>query len=293
MANSFIIAFPGGSYGNFIGWTCKWLIDDNIDLSVRPWNDSMNNSHNWQKIHHENIEDACANFSSGSLVHPINTEHCDLKENIDSLLSCYDRVLLLYPTLDSMLWSCNNKFERVWSDGWFKHNHGYIAKNLIFWNGAEEPWEKREFLSFYLYKQHMSETRLESIPSIDNPRILKIPIDLIRDNFNELINNIIDFLDLKPIRTELDIQALYDDWLLRQSHINKDRLIKDIIHAIINDIDMIMEDLTLIDTSEIQRILREEYGIAIKCYGLNDWPKTVKELKPLLFRKEDGKDQDS
>ena len=285
MTDTYIVTFPAGAYGNFIGWTLKWISDDSIDVNDRPWNDVMNNSHNWKKTHHHWLPDACANVVSGSIVHYIDAENIDFRYNIDLLLQHYSKVILLHPTMDTLLWSCNNKFERVWREGWFNQpDKEHMADALSRWDGAKELWQKREFLSFYLHKQHISENCIVELSNYNHQRLLKISIDMIKDNFNTTIEKLVGFIGIVNIRTKHDLDLLYRDWLQRQPHIDKDRLINQLIDAIVNDIDAPMEDLTLVDTAAIQRALREDHKLEIKCYGLNTWPKTTKKLQTLLYR---------
>lgn len=285
MTETYIVAFPGGAYGNFIGWTLKWISDDSIDVNDRPWNDKMNNSHNWKKTHHYWLPDACANVVSGSIVHYIDAENTDFNNNLNLLLQHYNKVILLHPTMDTLLWSCNNKFERVWQEGWFNQpGKEHMDDALSRWNGANELWQKREFLSFYLHEQHISENALLELSNFAHTRLLKISIDMIKDNFTKTIEDIVNFVGLSNIRTQQDLYVLYKDWLHRQPHINKDRLIYQLVDAIVNNINAQMEDLTLVDTATIQRVLREDHGLEIRCYGLNTWPKTTEELQPLLYR---------
>lgn len=292
MPDTYVIAFQAGSYGNFVGWTLRWLSDPRIGICDRPWDDVMNNSHKWDCVYHEDMEDACTNVISGSLVHPIQTKACDLSFNIDRLLTCYGKVILLHPTAESCIWTLNNKFERVWPEGWFNHHSANYKGSLSRWNGSSETWEKREFLSFYFHDQHKAENMLSLIPSIMHDRLLKVKVEDLRDRFKSTIRSICEFINLQPLRTERDLMDLHVEWLSKQPHMHKDMLIEKTVNAILQDIDTSMAGLTLVDTAEIQRMLRYA-GYEIRCYGLNDWPTTTSELKKLLYRKNDEQDQDS
>ena len=43
-----------------------------------------------------------------------------------------------------------------------------------------------------------------------------------------------------------------------------------------------MENCSLMDQVEIQRRLRDR-GYEIKCYELNEWPKTTTQLRELIY----------
>lgn len=282
---NYIIAYNGGAYGNFIGWFCKWLRGD---VESRPWDHSMNNSHNWERVHHRNVTAACNNIVSGSIVHPkIRLNEIDVEKdiiyNIQQLLDYYDRVILSYSTRDSFIWNINNKHERIRAEGYYNFEKKFVPNCIEKWeNKGNDIWEAREWLSFFMITQHTSEVGLHEIDSITHPRLLKITLKKLSEDFVQLANEISSFLNQELKRSDNEINSLHNEWLALQPHVNKDALTKQIANAIIKNQSIYNDKLTLIDTAEIQRILREEYGFEIKCYGLNKWPSDSKELYPLL-----------
>ena len=53
---SYVIAYPGGAYGNFVGFTLRWMVGD-YPLDYRPFT-PRGNSHGWirKKLNDEMLE---------------------------------------------------------------------------------------------------------------------------------------------------------------------------------------------------------------------------------------------
>lgn len=281
---NYIVVFNGGAYGNFVGWSIDWLTGK-VPKHNRPWGEN-GNAHNNKLVHHS-IADACNTKKSG-IVHPINNSKASLVAVLMQLQEAFDKVIFLYPTLENFCWNINNKFEKVFPQGWLQANLNDFSSGSKFWNNSLQnlqAWEIREWLSFYIFKQHLDEVRLHELDQIDD-RILKISLTELRDKTNLVFERICNFLELEIVRSSDEVDSLVNEWKKLQVHKDKDQLINQLVNAIINDENIEFDkNLTIIDQAEIQRKLREDHSIEIKCYGLNTWPKDVNELKKLLIRK--------
>jgi len=147
----------------------------------------------------------------------------------------------------------------------------------------KDTWEYREFLSFWLYDQHMSETGYKDIIEYNHDRVLKIQINQIRDDFNNTFNKLSEWLQIENVRSNDELSKLHFDWLQNEPYLYKDRLIENIIDAIINNVDIPMNECSIFDQADIQRRLRNA-GYEIKCYGLDNWPKTTTQLRELVYK---------
>jgi hypothetical protein len=64
-----------------------------------------------------------------------------------------------------------------------------------------------------------------------------------------------------------------------------DAIVNDIVNSVIDNTIMHWEhlNLTLVDESWIQMILRDSHGLDLQCYNLNAFPKNTSDLKKLLI----------
>lgn len=283
---TYIIVYNGGAYGNFVGWVIHWLTGK-IPVTDRPWGRNGNSHNNNIIKYYRTVEDACK-FKETGVVHPILDDKTLLKDILDNLQKNFDKVIFLYPNLEDFIWNINNKFEKIFEQGWINENFNNIEENLTFWKKDIENlqnWEIREWLSYYIFPQHLSEVRFNEFNSINNT-ILKISLSELRDETFLVFKKICNFLDLKIVRSDKEADLMISEWKELQIHKHKDRLINDLTNAIVENKNIkFSTNLTIVDQAEIQRRLREKHNIEIKCYGLNDWPTNTSELNKLLIRK--------
>jgi hypothetical protein len=282
----YIIVYNGGAYGNFVGWCLEWLTGK-VSLENRPW--GLNgNSHKNKLIYYQSVESACS-FKKTGIVHPIQDKETSLIDSLNKIQKNFDKVIFLYPQIENFTWNINNKFEKIFPAGWLSFNFDNIQKELKFWNtniSNLQIWEIREWLSYYIFSQHFNEVRFSEIDNIDL-EILKINLSELRDDTKHVFKKMCDFLNLKIVRLDEEIDHLVDEWKNLQIHKDKDRLIDNLINAILQKEKIkFSEDLTIIDQAEIQRRLREHHNMHLKCYNLNTWPKDTIELNKLLFKEE-------
>ena len=288
------IAFNGGSYGTFIEWCLHYFSNSNFSQEL-PFTDS-GNSHKFIGNHLLNIKNVTefvnnSNSDKNAIVrfHPKTHEQDSILNNLTFVKENFKKVIIIHPTEESLVWNIHNKFEKIWSQGWLWYNETDIVKNLTKWEinnlDSMAVWQKREFLSFYIYKQHLMETELLSMEKFKSklPDALFISIDTLRDNFKNTIIKIFDYCDMQIINYE-KIDVIYQHWIEKQYHKDKDNLVKNITHAIINNVNLNWQDeqLTIVDEAMIQMGLRNN-GIEIKCFQLDKFPSSTNEIRPLLY----------
>jgi len=288
MKNSCIL-YNAGSYGTFVDWCLNYFTGS---TDVIPFT-ATGSSHNFRGKLLKNFAD-CAEFVKSSKNYPIVRLHPKIDENENLIAnlkfvnSHFKKVIYLIPTKFSIAWNINNKFEKIWSEGWINHNESIFLKNLHKWNAKNindmEIWELREFLSLYLYPQHLAETELEKMPGFQKEftKFKFVSIEELRDNFKDTIISLLDYSDLNPIRLD-EITEIYQKWISYQYHCYKDSIINDIVDSILNnkDYDWSNNKLTLADESLIQYYLRQ-HKIEIKCWKLNTFPTNTDELRKYL-----------
>lgn len=298
MSDDYAVAFNGGSYGNFVFWYLQWL-QGKYDLNFRPWG-KLNTSHLWnRKEHFISMDELSFTKARPALIHPRDKKECSLVDNLNLILNVYSKIILLHPDKDTLIWNMNNKYEKVytgkvWTEyekmetpllGSWLDNQINTNEDFKKWN-SKENYAIREWLSLWARSQHIDEVEFDTCRALNNPNILKISVSELRDDFISATEKIVNFVDITIVRSKEDILLLYNEWIEKQHHKNKDVIINNLIKDILNQTNSNMSNLTLIDQAEIQRILRDDYGIQIRCYKLNDWPKTTNDLLPLLYKDE-------
>ena len=117
------------------------------------------------------------------------------------------------------------------------------------------------------------------------PSIYFVEVDNLRENFIDTIKSILKYFDIS-ISNWGNIQNIYNIWLSKQIHINKDKQIDLIIDAITNSHYLNWQEykLTFLDEMCIQRRLSDN-NIEIKCWNLNELPTNTNDLEQYLIRK--------
>jgi hypothetical protein len=210
-------------------------------------------------------------------------------DNLKLVSPHFKKVIFNIPTKDTIIWSLNNKLEKIWSTSeWLRRNDILINNNVKKWKSCDsvnqlDVWELREFLSFFIYEQHLAETDLIDI--LINYKNLKnmhiITLEDLKNNFKDTIHNLLDYCQIKPIRIET-LDYIHSAWLENQHHIFKDDLIFKIIDSLLNNRFYSWHDkkLTLADEALIQYFLRL-HNTELQCYNLNVFPTNTEDLKKL------------
>jgi hypothetical protein len=172
------------------------------------------------------------------------------------------------------------------------NNDPGMAPNFLQWGHDSidefETWELRELASQYYYDR-LSATHIlheDSVELLKNkfPTIHFIEVDGLRDNFVGTIKSILEYFEL-PLNNWNKISSIYETWLDKQIHINKDKQISEIVDALTTQQELDWSDwnLTFIDEAVIQRKLSDN-NISIKCWKLNNFPTNTKDFLPRLER---------
>jgi hypothetical protein len=148
-----------------------------------------------------------------------------------------------------------------------------------------DVWQIRECLSCYFYLFENQITHWMS--SIQDAMQMRPDVGFyfnisgLRDNFEETIKRLCDFCNIEY--SDSTIGYIKTQWILSQKHLYKDNIVNSIINNIVDHKDFIItESLSIIDEAYIQYKLRDR-GIGLKCYNLNEFPKTNAEFQELLY----------
>lgn len=222
----------------------------------------------------------------------------------------FDKVIVLYFNFENILWGHNNLTKSFVDKSEIYLNHFkknnvvdyriHLSRDLTEYmviklkesskdlvknwnkNSIEEmqKWELREFLSLYLYKEWIDLYQSFDIVKKEFLNVKFIEIGQLRDNFVHTITNLLDELKLPMIRDNVDF--VYNEWNKLQFYKNRDLEVKNIVQAVLNNKDLTWNELSIIDEAEIQRQLRN-CNWEIKCFGLDRFPTSTKELKSYLI----------
>ena len=283
------IMYTSGCYGTFIEWCLNYFSGN---TKTTPFN-SNGNSHKFAGNHVGNISGLrkyLRNNNRYRLVrfHPKTLESESLLENLNEVLDSVDQAILLYADYHSLLLNLNNKFDKVGPNGWLVQNEHIFQKNLVAWGRGKnlstmETWEVREFLSLYMMPQYLAETELNNILTYQNPKLYKIEIRDLIDNFECTIRQLMSYCELPVVANNFD--TIYNQWAPLQVHTQKDIIVDNIVNAIVTgtEYDWSANKLSLIDESIAQMRLRDLHKLDLKCYNLNVFPTNTTDLKKLLF----------
>jgi hypothetical protein len=281
------ILYSGGSYGTFIEWSLNHF--SSVNGLPYPFMNS-GSSHKYHGNILSNINGWRAYTPSPTdnthivRLHPkINKDDSVLK-TIDEILLSTDKIIITYFDNNSFLLTINNKFDKVWAN-WLEHNEAIISENLKSWEGKAlatmAVWEIREFLSFFIEKQHLAESENETIQSLSDPRFFKLNISDLFTDYENLIRSMLDFCELDLYRQ--DFLEVHSQWVKLQKHRHKDILVRNIVDSVIDGSYLEWTDLSIVDESFVQSRLRDLHSLDLKCYNLNVFPKNTTDLKKLLI----------
>lgn len=275
----YCISYSAGSYGNFVAWALEWMAGK-YDVNYRPF-DNQHTSHNWKRTF-RTVDEAIKKPINNTILHPITHKDDKLEQVLIKLKSSFDKIVLLYPKEEDFLWSMNNKQHKVYKKLWTEVDQEFLQSiNENYKN--PQKWQIREHLSLWLYDQHLSETKTKTISKLkDTENVKTISTSDLKDNFITTMKDLSKYLNTTNTREDSELKILHTDWCKNEIYMGKDMLVNNIVDAILNNKEIEMTNLTIIDESQIQRLLRKN-GYKIKCYGLDDWPKTTTKLRELLY----------
>lgn len=288
--NTIPILYNGGSYGTFLEWCLFYFAGYDIVSDPTGLNGNSHGYDGTQLVDIHGWETFVKNQKERPKFirfHPKIKETESITETIEKLLLSAEKIILLYPDKDSLLLTINNKFEKIWPQGWLTKCSDMFRHNLIGWNASDlndmKPWEIREFLSFFIITQHKSEVDFDVVTNFSHPQVKKIDIRNLFHNFETTIRSVLDWAGLEVERNNFDF--VHKRWLSSQKHADKDFLANIIIKAVVENQQMDWSDanLTIADEAYIQMQLRDQYGLELMCFEMNIFPTNVSDLRNRLL----------
>jgi len=287
--NTIPIIFQAGVYGTFVEWCLNYFSGEDVVLDPIKFH---GNSHGFVGYHLLNIDgwrdyvNSNKNFKFVRF-HPKIKENDSVIETVKEVLLSVDKAVILYHKDSLTLLAINNKFDKIWEEGYLVHNKDKFNNPYVNWNKSDleemETWEIREFLSMNIFKQHESESENKLIEKYQNKNIKKVNIKDLFENFENTIKDLLLWSNLDLVRN--DFNQVYNRWISKQEHKYKDEIARKIINSILETqyYDWSNQKLSVVDEAFIQMSLRDLHNLDLRCYNLNVFPTNTKDLKDLLF----------
>jgi hypothetical protein len=314
-----------GSYGTFIEWCLNYFTDaefsdqlpftkignahkfaGNEILSEKMLLDAMQQKKKFMRTFPGTTNAVSARF----LNTPKQSVSCH-RIQLKMLEQIADNVIVLYYSLDNILWGENNIIKSFIEktddnlhylknnqlEGLESHLVSTLKEHLVLefkddplvknWGKQSaadmEDWELREFLSMYLYGRWTDVFDPDMFATLKKefPAVTFMEIGELRDNFADTITTLFKKLNLPMIRD--NIEFIHKEWDKLQYFKDRDKQVKAIVDSVLGNEDLAWTDLSIIDEAEIQRQLRNN-GWEIRCYDLNIFPTNTVDLRRLLTK---------
>ena len=328
-----LIYYLPGCYGTFVEWVCQHFYN-NLVLDEYPFTET-GSSHKYEGILlHPNPRIFEYIKSShtfkfariiASIFEEINSQErmrnnlweTIVREDLEFLNQHFDKIIILHPTADSLLWLNNNTLDKCFitdtefeiaykpygytkdfiKEAFIKEHNNKIKETIKkeldfntseFWSKKTiddlEYWELRELLSMYWFNRDKDFYSCWNLLSNEFSNNLFVSIDNLKHNTPEVLEKISSFFDIQNCNN-YEIQQISEHWDAVQKHKNKDIIINQIINSIISNELYDWEDveLSIIDEAYIQKKLKDQ-NIEIKCYNLNKFPSNTKAFNNFLIR---------
>lgn len=157
------------------------------------------------------------------------------------------------------------------------------TQNILGWDDKYtnwqdmQPWELREWLSFFYVKWISEWSDLKNYTNIKT----KISSQQMLEDPKQAIEYIIKYCNLTLYHKD-ELDKFLIEWQKKQQYVlDEYKLINDIVSAVLDNTDMEWNTLNIISEAIIQQHLRQ-FGFNIKCYMLNEFPVNANALRSLL-----------
>jgi hypothetical protein len=279
------IIYNGGYYGTFVHWALLYFSGLVVESGFPFFPNGS--SHQYEAGDALIGISEWRNFDSHQhtapiyRVHPKTSKFDVLQDVISEILQSTGKAIYLTTSKHTLL-TINNKFDKIWADGWMANQANELEENVSAWGSKKydnlQEWQKREFLSYYIFKQHAAENEpLYSVPD----KLFSFEIGDLFTDFEKSIRAMLDYVNLPCVRTNLS--EIHSTWATLQIHYGKDEQASAIIEAVTSDKYMEWSNLTLVDEAFIQMHLRDLHNLDMICYNVNVFPTNTTDLRKILI----------
>ena len=277
-----LVLYSPGCYGSFVTWLLK-----NVNVPV----DEIKLPFQKDGSAHDRIT-IFTNSNITNLEHLsediLQFHYPDSPEAWHELMKIFTNykkynIITISFDLYSKLWLMNNIEDKIANN--ITRNEEFLTLLANWGTPPYDAWQIRECLSrhFHLFENQITHW-MGSIQNVtrQQPDVgFYFNISGLRDNFEETIKRLCDFCNIEYSDSIIDY--IKTQWILSQKHLYKDNIVDGIVNNIVNNKDFVITtQLSIIDEAYVQQKLRHQ-GIELKCYNLNEFPKTNAEFQTLLY----------
>lgn len=296
MKNTLVIAFNGGAYGTYLEWVLNTLMSN--DAIIEPFT-NLGNSHNTHLgIHVDDIDGFNSYIASDQQyltlrMHPKTDPSHSVVDNLEHMLEHVPKLILLYPDRDHELLCVCNYTTKIWEGHIYDGAMHYMNPKDIFDNYQLSPdmdlrdipeWIIREHMSFNLFSSWHDQFEWYLPDTWQHPRALTITTKELFENFEHVLENIINFWGVTPARLITDLVPSHKKMLSLQQHLGKDVLCSKIIDSVLGAAEpMTWGNLCMVSQAWIQRQLRQR-GYELLCNDLDNFPSDTAGLKSVVVK---------
>lgn len=296
MKNTLVIAYNGGAYGKYLDWVLNTIITN--DPIQEPFT-VLGNSHasifNSKVFDIDNFDNYIQSDKQYRTIrfHPKTHRSHSVGDNLNYVLDHLPKMILIYPDREHELMCVCNYTTQIWPGHIYDGAMSYVNATDIFDNYPLDPkldirnipeWIMREHMSFNLFSSWHDQVGWY-LPDIwQHPRALIITIKELFENFEQVLENVINFLGVTPSRPITDLIPSHKKMLSLQHHIGKDMLCSKIIDSVLGTAEpMSWGNLCIVSQAWIQYQLRQQ-GYELLCHDLNIFPSDTASLKSIMVK---------
>ena len=248
----YYVVFYPGSYGTYLAWAIYTFSELNITKEIIPPFALGGSAHNYRT--QEGIK----------YVEPIHTVPKDTQN-----------LVLVKPLYNSLIEYLDNQLVKQLDN----NNEDLLKKILsnskeklaLHWQSASPArWELRELLSYFL-PDLCNDAVSNYSKDFQNCGGIEINPNNIISSIETVLNEIYDFFGLKSIDTINKLNEIHNIYCGMQQHLNKFSIIENYVKATMQNINLPLDNLTLLDEAWIQHRLRQN-NFALRCANLNFFP---------------------
>lgn len=194
------------------------------------------------------------------------------------ILANYSNYVVLEYDRSRLINYLNNQFE--------KHTLGNLEKYLgpNFYENLEDRsvWAIRELLSISIKDMiEQGITQMDQIPDDSSLTCCYINPEDFLENPKDNLEQIYKVFGLEFNQYYDQISDCVSQYLAKQRNLTKHSQLNDFVTATVNNQEIILRETTILDEAYIQAKL-SILGYSIRCYGLDDFPKSSTELHHLI-----------
>lgn len=262
------IIFPPGCYGTYLAKSIYRYT--NIDLECKFVFDLSGHSHDHRKD--------TVGF------HTVRPQH-------NNLVDPTDTVIVVTPNSNHYLDYVNNQCSKQFKSDFLKYIFTMFTKDEVDqklrqnWNCnvsmlSDVPrWIMREYFSFLF--DPLFESCYNATVYRDTPCVTMIDANDIVDNFEQILVECVDKLNLKLLTGWDLIATNHNNFLQHQKFHNSQLAVTDLVGSAVNNLDNNYQCQTIIEEAYAQYWLSKN-GYELKCYNLNHWPASANELRKYI-----------